>query len=124
MTSKSKPKQSSIKAREIIQAFYRYVDSREENRLKNVLSYNHGKKIMKAVNDLAWDEVESREKEIKEWLRLRGAEEEGEVLSARTIEMAWTWLARSYEYAVLEGLIPENPFKKCIPKPRTGSYIA
>ncbi len=115
---------SKILAVDIINAFNDYVKSNPENKHNKYPSLKKKDKLIEPLADMAWDDVEIKQKEITEWLRLHGGKYKGHELSERSIQLVWIGLAYCYEFCVIKGMIPRNPFKDFLPKyTRTGSYI-
>jgi hypothetical protein len=115
---------SRILAVDIIKEFNNYVKSNPDNKHNKFPSHKKKDKLIEPLAGMAWDDVVMKQKEITEWLRLYGGTYKGYVLSERSIELAWIGLAYCYEYCVVKGIIPNNPFNDLLPNyTRTGSYI-
>lgn len=114
---------ANIQAAQLIREYNDYIESIPNHRLQKYLSYGHRDKILKAVIGMSWDEVEKRKLAIDTELRESGSKRSGVVLSDKTLELAWCWLARAYEYAAYRGVIPVNRFRALIPKSRTSSTL-
>jgi hypothetical protein len=113
----------SIFAADLVREFNKYVESDPENRLREKISFAKRELMLKPLEGKRWDEVEACREEIDNWVRCYGSKRKQD-LSKKTIDLAWMWVARAYEFGVVKQIIPHNPFKSLLPKnPVTGSYI-
>lgn len=108
---------------DLIRDFNRFVENDPTHFLRKKLSYGKRTIVLSAVGDLAWDDACERRAEIDSQLRDSGGVRAGG-LSQRSLDMAWHWVARAYEYGVAKGRIPSNPLLGVLPKnPRNGRYF-
>ena len=112
----------NIQAAQLIREYNDYIESIPNHRFQKYLSYGHRDKILKAVIGMSWDDVEKNKSKIDTELRESGSKR-GVILSDKTLELAWCWLARAFEYAAHRGIIPVNRFRGLIPKSRTSSTL-
>ncbi len=115
---------SKILAVDVIHAFDAHVKANPENKHNKYPSFKKKDNFIELLAGMAWDDVAIKQNEITEWLRQYGGKYKGQELSDRSIQLAWISLAYCYEFGVVKGMIPNNPFKDFLPKyTRTGSYI-
>ena len=116
-------KTEKITADYLVKEFNVFVEANPANRIRKKISYPKREMMLKPLVNVLWHEIEEKKETISDWVKQYGSSRKDE-LSDKTIELAWMWVARAYEFGVIKKIIPTNPLKYRLPtNPKTGSYI-